>query len=86
MLQVTSCQHRPPAARRTHGVDAAWTVAGRRRAIADAVALARPGDVVAVLGKGHERGQEIGGQVLPFDDRVELAAALGERQMSGAQA
>jgi UDP-N-acetylmuramoyl-L-alanyl-D-glutamate--2,6-diaminopimelate ligase len=52
-------------------------VAGRREAIAAAVALARPGDVVAVLGKGHESGQEIDGAVRPFDDRVELAAALG---------
>ncbi|MEH1130106.1 UDP-N-acetylmuramoyl-L-alanyl-D-glutamate--2,6-diaminopimelate ligase [Micromonospora sp. CPCC 206061] len=51
-------------------------VAGRRAAIDEAVRLASPGDVVAVLGKGHERGQEVGGDVLPFDDRVELAAAL----------
>ena len=54
-------------------------VAGRRAAIAAAVALARPGDVVAVLGKGHESGQEIDGAVHPFDDRVELAAALAAR-------
>jgi UDP-N-acetylmuramoyl-L-alanyl-D-glutamate--2,6-diaminopimelate ligase len=52
-------------------------VAGRREAIREAVRLARPGDVVAVLGKGHERGQDAGGEVRPFDDRVELAAALG---------
>jgi UDP-N-acetylmuramoyl-L-alanyl-D-glutamate--2,6-diaminopimelate ligase len=32
--------------------------------------------VIALLGKGHERGQEINGVVHPFDDRVELAAAL----------
>jgi UDP-N-acetylmuramoyl-L-alanyl-D-glutamate--2,6-diaminopimelate ligase len=51
-------------------------VAGRRAAIDEAVRLAGPGDVVAVLGKGHERGQEVNGQVLPFDDRVELAASL----------
>jgi UDP-N-acetylmuramoyl-L-alanyl-D-glutamate--2,6-diaminopimelate ligase len=51
-------------------------VAGRRAAIDEAVRLASPGDVVAVLGKGHERGQEVGGDVLPFDDRVELVAAL----------
>nr|BFE75289.1 hypothetical protein GCM10020092_085900 [Actinoplanes digitatis] len=38
-----------------------------------------PGDVVAVLGKGHERGQEVNGQVLPFDDRIELTAALAAR-------
>ncbi|OLB65757.1 MAG: UDP-N-acetylmuramoyl-L-alanyl-D-glutamate--2,6-diaminopimelate ligase [Actinobacteria bacterium 13_2_20CM_2_72_6] len=54
-------------------------VPGRRAAIAEAVARARPGDLVALLGKGHERGQEIGGEVFPFDDRVELAAALSTR-------
>ncbi|GIJ61600.1 UDP-N-acetylmuramoyl-L-alanyl-D-glutamate--2,6-diaminopimelate ligase [Virgisporangium aurantiacum] len=54
-------------------------VAGRREAIEAAVALARPGDVVALLGKGHESGQEIDGVVRPFDDRVELAAALVAR-------
>jgi UDP-N-acetylmuramoyl-L-alanyl-D-glutamate--2,6-diaminopimelate ligase len=54
-------------------------VAGRRDAIAEAVRLAEPGDVVAVLGKGHERGQEVAGVITPFDDRVELAAALEHR-------
>ncbi|WP_433302660.1 UDP-N-acetylmuramoyl-L-alanyl-D-glutamate--2,6-diaminopimelate ligase [Actinoplanes sp. CA-030573] len=52
-------------------------VAGRRAAIDEAVRLAGPGDVIALLGKGHERGQEVNGQMLPFDDRIELAAALG---------
>ena len=41
--------------------------------------LAEPGDVIALLGKGHERGQEVAGEVLPFDDRVELADALRAR-------
>jgi UDP-N-acetylmuramoyl-L-alanyl-D-glutamate--2,6-diaminopimelate ligase len=54
-------------------------VDGRRAAIAEAVRRAGPGDVVALLGKGHERGQEISGQIHPFDDRVELAAALTEQ-------
>jgi UDP-N-acetylmuramoyl-L-alanyl-D-glutamate--2,6-diaminopimelate ligase len=54
-------------------------VAGRRQAIAEAVRLAEAGDVVAVLGKGHERGQEVAGIISPFDDRVELAAALTDR-------
>jgi UDP-N-acetylmuramoyl-L-alanyl-D-glutamate--2,6-diaminopimelate ligase len=51
-------------------------VGGRRSAIDEAVRLAGPGDVIAVLGKGHESGQEVNGRMLPFDDRIELAAAL----------
>ncbi|MFY1703335.1 UDP-N-acetylmuramoyl-L-alanyl-D-glutamate--2,6-diaminopimelate ligase [Micromonospora sp. WMMA1923] len=54
-------------------------VPGRRAAIDEAVRLAEPGDVVALLGKGHERGQEIAGEVQPFDDRTELADALRAR-------
>jgi len=44
-------------------------VADRRAAIAKALSLANSGDVIAVLGKGHETGQEIAGEVFPFDDR-----------------
>ena len=58
-------------------------VAGRRAAIDEAVRLAGPGDVIALLGKGHERGQEVDGRMLPFDDRVELAAALARVSGSG---
>jgi UDP-N-acetylmuramoyl-L-alanyl-D-glutamate--2,6-diaminopimelate ligase len=42
----------------------------RRIAISKALKLAEPGDVIAVLGKGHETGQEIAGNVSPFDDRL----------------
>jgi UDP-N-acetylmuramoyl-L-alanyl-D-glutamate--2,6-diaminopimelate ligase len=49
----------------------------RRAAIERAVRLAAAGDAVLVLGKGHEQGQEAGGVVTPFDDRVELRRALG---------
>jgi UDP-N-acetylmuramoyl-L-alanyl-D-glutamate--2,6-diaminopimelate ligase len=48
----------------------------RRAAIAAAVASAAAGDVLVVAGKGHEQGQEIAGEVLPFDDRVVLREAL----------
>ena len=49
----------------------------RRRAIARAVELAAPGDVVVIAGKGHEQGQEFaGGRKEPFDDRVVAAEAL----------
>ncbi|MGH3661945.1 MAG: UDP-N-acetylmuramoyl-L-alanyl-D-glutamate--2,6-diaminopimelate ligase [Micromonosporaceae bacterium] len=54
-------------------------VAGRRAAIDEAVRRVEPGDAIAVLGKGHEKGQEVAGEVHPFDDRVELAASLTER-------
>ena len=47
-----------------------FEVSDRREAISQALKLAEPGDVIAVLGKGHETGQEISGKVLPFDDRV----------------
>lgn len=49
---------------------------GRAEAIAAAVARAGAGDTVAVLGKGHEQGQETDGRVVPFDDRLVLGAAL----------
>jgi UDP-N-acetylmuramoyl-L-alanyl-D-glutamate--2,6-diaminopimelate ligase len=51
----------------------------RAAAIGQAAALAAPGDVVVVAGKGHETGQYVGGAVLPFDDRQVTAEAL-ERQ------
>jgi UDP-N-acetylmuramoyl-L-alanyl-D-glutamate--2,6-diaminopimelate ligase len=48
----------------------------RKRAIEIAVAAVKPGDVVVVLGKGHESGQEIAGVKHDFDDRLVLAAAI----------
>jgi UDP-N-acetylmuramoyl-L-alanyl-D-glutamate--2,6-diaminopimelate ligase len=67
------------------GVTAAGTatqvveIGDRREAIDHAVAWAQPGDVVLIAGKGHEPGQTSHGQTRPFDDREELAAALGAR-------
>lgn len=43
-------------------------IAGREAAIAAAMAELRPGEVLAVAGKGHEQGQEIAGVKYPFDD------------------
>ena len=45
-------------------------VPGRREAIAEAIRIARDGDIVLVAGKGHETGQIIGNRVLPFDDAL----------------
>lgn len=52
----------------------------RRAAIAEAVRIARDGDAVVILGKGHERGQEIAGFKHPFDDRIEGRVALAARR------
>jgi UDP-N-acetylmuramoyl-L-alanyl-D-glutamate--2,6-diaminopimelate ligase len=48
----------------------------RRHAIARALDVARDDDVVVIAGKGHEQGQEIAGQKLPFDDREVVRDAL----------
>jgi UDP-N-acetylmuramoyl-L-alanyl-D-glutamate--2,6-diaminopimelate ligase len=47
-----------------------FEVANRREAIARALNIAQRDDVVAILGKGHESGQEINGEIFPFDDRL----------------
>ena len=52
------------------GAPGATEVAGRREAIAEAIRIARAGDIVLVAGKGHETGQIIGDRVLPFDDAL----------------
>jgi UDP-N-acetylmuramoyl-L-alanyl-D-glutamate--2,6-diaminopimelate ligase len=53
-------------------------IAGRAAAIREGVALLRQGDVLLIAGKGHETGQIVGGEVLPFSDHDEARAALGE--------
>ena len=52
----------------------------RQRAIAMAIDLARPGDVVVIAGKGHEDYQIIGTTRRPFDDRKEARDALRARR------
>ena len=52
----------------------------RAEAIRAAVNEAQEGDVVLVLGKGHEKGQDIAGVNHPFDDRVELAKAIEDKK------
>lgn len=48
------------------------TIEDRYRAIQQAVALAKPNDIVLVAGKGHETYQEIKGVKYDFDDRTVL--------------
>jgi UDP-N-acetylmuramoyl-L-alanyl-D-glutamate--2,6-diaminopimelate ligase len=51
-------------------------ISDRREAIRTAVALAQPGDIVLVAGKGHEKYQEINGVRHHFDDKEILTELL----------
>jgi UDP-N-acetylmuramoyl-L-alanyl-D-glutamate--2,6-diaminopimelate ligase len=55
------------------------TIVDRRAAIRRAVALAGPGDIVLVAGKGHEDYQEFADRKVPFDDVAEAASAIRGR-------
>jgi len=55
-------------------------VADRRAAITEAVAGARPGDVILIAGKGHEDYQIVGTRKHPFDDRIVAREALLARR------
>jgi UDP-N-acetylmuramoyl-L-alanyl-D-glutamate--2,6-diaminopimelate ligase len=54
-------------------------VLDRRAAIRRAVALAAPGDIVLVAGKGHEDYQEFSDRKVPFEDSSEAASAIREK-------
>jgi len=51
----------------------------REAAIHAAVAMARPGDLVLIAGKGHETTQILRDTIVPFDDRIIAVEALEER-------
>jgi len=48
------------------------SISDRKEAIRAAVAFAKPGDIILVAGKGHEKYQEINGVKHPFDDKAIL--------------
>jgi UDP-N-acetylmuramoyl-L-alanyl-D-glutamate--2,6-diaminopimelate ligase len=54
-------------------------IGDRREAISTSIAELRRGDVLLIAGKGHETGQIVGKQVLPFSDHEAVAAALEGR-------
>jgi UDP-N-acetylmuramoyl-L-alanyl-D-glutamate--2,6-diaminopimelate ligase len=62
------------------------SVLDRAAAIERAVVLAEPGDLVLIAGKGHEKYQQIGDRVLPFDDGEVARAALARRRQREAKA
>ncbi|MFL5237290.1 MAG: UDP-N-acetylmuramoyl-L-alanyl-D-glutamate--2,6-diaminopimelate ligase [Rhizomicrobium sp.] len=64
------------------GCPAAREIGNRRDAIREAIASLKVGDALVIAGKGHESGQIIGGEVLPFSDleeAVNAAVTLGGR-------
>ncbi len=60
--------------------DAVYVQRDRGQAIAQALANSRPGDIVLVAGKGHEDYQQIGDRRLPYSDRDQVRALLGDLQ------
>jgi len=51
-------------------------IADRSEAINKAIKDLKEGDVLVIAGKGHEQGQIIGEEILPFDDLVEAQQAI----------
>ena len=65
-----------------HGTPCSWQVETERAAaIYRGIALANPGDIVVIAGKGHESYQILGEQVIPFDDREVARKALRGRSV-----
>jgi UDP-N-acetylmuramoyl-L-alanyl-D-glutamate--2,6-diaminopimelate ligase len=62
------------------------SIVDRREAIELAVEVSEPGDVVLIAGKGHEKYQQIGDRVLPFDDGEVARAALARRRKRSSKA
>lgn len=55
-------------------------IADRREAIKTAVMMAKPGDIILIAGKGHEKYQEIKGVKFPFDDKEEVIQLFNHLQ------
>ena len=67
----------PPASDRSA---ATFAVLDRKEAIQFAIKKAEPGDLVLLVGKGHEQTQMIGREELPFDEAAIARAALERRR------
>ena len=61
------------------GSDRYEKVAGRTEAIARAIALAQPRDIILIAGKGHETYQEFADHTVPFDDIQVARRAIEDR-------
>ncbi|MEO0391305.1 MAG: UDP-N-acetylmuramoyl-L-alanyl-D-glutamate--2,6-diaminopimelate ligase [Pseudomonadota bacterium] len=62
--------------RNAGGLDRTTEVGDRAEAILRAVDALQPGDALLIAGKGHESGQIVGDQVLPFDDVEQASIAV----------
>ena len=58
-------------------------IGGRAAAVRTAVEDLRAGDILLVAGKGHEEGQKIGNQELPFSDHDAVRAAIAGEDYHG---
>ena len=54
-------------------------IGDRAEAIRAGISALQPGDALLIAGKGHETGQIVGDEVLPFSDHEAVAAALAAR-------
>jgi UDP-N-acetylmuramoyl-L-alanyl-D-glutamate--2,6-diaminopimelate ligase len=62
------------------GAPHAIEIGDRGRAIAEAIAMLRPSDVLCVAGKGHETGQIVGTEVIPFSDHHAVRTILAAEE------
>ena len=58
-------------------------IPNRKEAIKEALRIASKGDIILLIGKGHEMYEEIEGKLYPFDERKIVADALKELQQQG---
>lgn len=59
-------------------------IPSRKRAVETAIRTAEAGDLVLLVGKGHERYEIVKGEVRPFDERAIAVKALAERRLASA--
>ncbi|MGE0828978.1 MAG: UDP-N-acetylmuramoyl-L-alanyl-D-glutamate--2,6-diaminopimelate ligase [Hyphomonadaceae bacterium] len=67
-------------------VPGALEIADRGAAIREGVKMLKKGDALLIAGKGHETGQIVGAQIIPFSDQDEARAALSTRAKERAHA
>jgi UDP-N-acetylmuramoyl-L-alanyl-D-glutamate--2,6-diaminopimelate ligase len=66
------------------GAPEATEIGDRAEAILTAVDALQPGDALLIAGKGHETGQVVGHDILPFDDLEQASVAVAALDGLGA--